>query len=296
MPKPGDVYFRQTEDGRYTAVRVLEVEGKESYVSTTPYLDDEPPSLDHPQLREVVIKNRFSFANEPAILWLTGKPDKSFQYLGNVPLTGDEPKPRRVSYGGKWSGDRGDDSYMEWRWEHDRPAFEAEVRQKREDAKHARNQSQKPKRMMSEKRFWSIIDRLDWKQQGDDRRVLEPAIEALAKLPPKEICMFEERFAYLLYQLDTRAHGNQVRDEPACGEEGYLSADGFLYARCIAVANGQSTFKKILKDPTQLPKEMEFEALLGLAPTAYERSTGDSFDYGTGCSYESFSNAAGWSL
>ena len=43
-----------------------------------------------------------------------------------------------------------------------------------------------------------------------------------------------------------------------------------------------------------MPKDLEFEALLSLAPNAYELKTGKDFEYGTGCSYETFSNVAGW--
>jgi hypothetical protein len=71
-------------------------------------------------------------------------------------------------------------------------------------------------------------------------------------------------------------------------------ADGFLYARCVVVANGKEFYEAVLKDPSKFPKNMEFESLLGLASGAYELKTGKEFEYSTGCSYESFSNPAGW--
>jgi hypothetical protein len=45
-----------------------------------------------------------------------------------------------------------------------------------------------------------------------------------------------------------------------------------------------------------MPKDTEFEALLGIASLAFEAKTGESLDYETGCSYETFSNPAGWKL
>jgi hypothetical protein len=47
-----------------------------------------------------------------------------------------------------------------------------------------------------------------------------------------------------------------------------------------------------------MPKNMEFEALISVAPMAYARRTGreaDELDSGE-LSFETFSNHAGWSL
>src|SRR5207248_2122881 len=105
---------------------------------------------------------------------------------------------------------------------------------------------------------------------------------------------FEERFAHLMYQLDTRAHASNIGEDSCDPESDYVSADGFVYARCVVVANGKEFYEQVLKDPTKMPKDMEFESLLGLASAAYELKTGEQFEYSTGCSYESFSNPAGW--
>lgn len=153
---------------------------------------------------------------------------------------------------------------------------------------------QKPKKMMSEKEFWSIIDLLDWKHQGNDKKVLAPAIKALASKSKTEICRFEERFAYLLYQLDTKAHASNIGEDSYDPASDYVSADGFLCARCVVVANGREFYESVLKDPTKMVKDMEFESLLGLASGSYELKTGEEFEYSTGSSYESFSNPAGW--
>jgi hypothetical protein len=147
---------------------------------------------------------------------------------------------------------------------------------------------------MREDAFWSIIEQLDWKHEGDDEKVLAPAVKALASQSQTEICRFEERLAFLLYQLDTKAHASNIGEGSYKPDSEHMSADGFLYARCVAVANGQKFYESVLRDPTKMPKDMEFESLLGLASAAYQLKTGEDFDYSTGCSCESFSNPAGW--
>jgi hypothetical protein len=78
---------------------------------------------------------------------------------------------------------------------------------------------------------------------------LAPAIKALAAKPKAEICRFEERFAYLLYRLDTKSHASNIGKDAYDPESDYVSADGFLYARCVVVANGREFYEAVLKDP-----------------------------------------------
>ena len=293
MVNPGDVFAVQLPDGRFGAVRVLQTIGRSSLVCTSPYLGRERPDLSEPQIRKTVVKTRFLFKNEPARRWLEGQPPPNFEFLGNLPPAKAETKLECNVYGGKWGESEGQDAFLEWRWLHDRAAFEAEVRQQEAAFERRRQQPQKPKKMMSEEDFWSIIALLDWKQQGNDKKVLAPAVKALATKSKVAICQFEERLAFLLYQLDTKAH---ARHSTASGDldSNYLSADGFLYARCVVVVNGKKFYESVLKNPRKMPKEMEFESLLSLARSAYEKKTGEELDYSTGCSYESFSNVAGW--
>jgi hypothetical protein len=60
------------------------------------------------------------------------------------------------------------------------------------------------------------------------------------------------------------------------------------------VANGHEFYESVLADPTKMPQEMEFEALLSLPGSAFERKTGQPYDHVPPVSYESFQNAAGW--
>jgi hypothetical protein len=294
MSIPGDVFAAKLSDGRYRAVRVLRRVGKSSLICTTEFLGLEPPSLDNPLLRKIVKQKRFFYKNEPAITWLDGTPPKCFELIGNIPLTKTEREKECKVYGGKWDSSAGEEAFFEWRWVHDRAAFEEEARKEVEEFERVSRLPQKPKKMMSEEDFWSIIDQLDWRYEGDDNKVLAPAVKALAAKSKTEIRRFEERLAFLLYQLDTKAHASNIGEHSYDPETNYVSADEFLYARCVVVANGRQFFETVLKNSAKMPKDMEFESLLGLAPTAYESKTGDDFEYSTGCSYESFSNSVGW--
>src|SRR5690242_4753322 len=117
---------------------------------------------------------------------------------------------------------------------------------------------------MNEDAFWSLIAQLDWDEAGDDDAVLEPAVEALAAMEEKDIFKFEDMLAEKLHALDTREHCRACYAgelDPDNGDD-YISADDFLYARCVVVANGREFFEAVRADPTQMPQEMEFEALL----------------------------------
>ncbi len=141
--------------------------------------------------------------------------------------------------------------------------------------------------------FWRIISLFNWKKTGDDDAVIRPAVMALSKMKPADIERFEELLAEKLYALDTEAHAREIGDE-AYRPGKPFSADWFLYERCVVVANGRAYYEAVLADPKQMPKDMEFEALLSVAPLAYERATGEELAHDTPVSYETFSNTAGW--
>lgn len=148
---------------------------------------------------------------------------------------------------------------------------------------------------MDNAQFWRIINLLDWECGGGDQAVLEPAVAALSQLPEDEIAGFEELLSQKLYALDTLSHATNVGEDAYVDKSEYFSVDTFLYARCCVVANGEALYTSVLDHPAEFPKDVEFEALLSLASTAYERKTGvapEGFD--TSVSYETFSNEAGW--
>ena len=149
---------------------------------------------------------------------------------------------------------------------------------------------------MNEKEFWRIIGLLNWKKAGDDDAVMKPSVKELAKRGIEEISAFEEMLSQKLYALDTKVHAQNIGEYAYVDADHHFSVDWFLYARCCVVANGSDLYATVLKDSKQFPKDMEFEALLGLASAAYEAKTGKECEgFDTSVSYETFSNRAAWS-
>jgi hypothetical protein len=298
VPSPGDVYVRKHADGRYGAVRVLRVVDKSILLSTTDYLADHPPMVPEDRLRRPVEQHRFFYQGQRAICWLRGSPPPNFTLVFNLPLSNDEALIECNSYGGSWHEGTGLEVFMEWRWNHDREALEHEVQEDRVRSEQEQRRAalaQRPKRMLAEDTFWSLIDLLDWSNTGDDESVLEPLVSALSGLGKPSIRSFAERLAFCLYSLDTKGHAQHIGVDSFINEAAHFSSDGFLYARCAAVANGRAFYTSVLIDPRRMPKDIEFEALLSAAPTAWERITGEYLDHQAGCSYETFSNISGWS-
>ena len=148
---------------------------------------------------------------------------------------------------------------------------------------------------MEDAAFWSLIDKLDWKHEGDDDKVIRPVVNALAAMPETEIDSFQDILAQKLYALDGRAWARESGDV-WWGEPNSLSVDGFLYSRCVVVANGRAFYEGVMSDPRQMPKDIEFESLLYVARAAVKRKTGrgDAEPEEPNVSYETFSNREGW--
>lgn len=148
---------------------------------------------------------------------------------------------------------------------------------------------------MNDENFWRIIALFNWKKTGDDDAVMQPAVLALQQMSKTAIAEFEDCLAQKLYMLDTQAHAREIGENAYHDDENHhFSVDWFLYERCCVVANGKAFYDQVLADPKLMPKDMEFESLLYLAPNAYEQKTGKELDRITSVSYETYSNKAGW--
>jgi hypothetical protein len=148
--------------------------------------------------------------------------------------------------------------------------------------------------LFSEEDFWNVIHLLDWSQNEENNdKVLAPAIEYLSQLAPALIFRFQDILAEKLFQLDKQIYAENIGEDSYHPEKPF-SADHFLYARACVVANGKAYFEKVLDDPTQMPKDLTFEPLLNLAGKAYQKKTGQDFDYFPTMVYETFSNPEGW--
>lgn len=292
----GDVFITNLPDGRHGTIKVIDHIEKSYLILTSTYIGEEIPTLENEQVNSILYQNRFSYNNIPDVMWYEGKIPDELKHIGNLNVTEKEQKLSRNSYGGKWSVNCGNGVFLEWRWKYDRENFEREINEQREASRILFEKPQKPKKMMCDELFWEIISTLNWNYEGDDDKVLESAVKKLMKMYVKDIKEFEEALAYKLFLLDTKEHANNVADCDLQGNDDFVSADSFLYARCAVVANGSEFYKLVLDEPKNMPKDIEFEPLLYLASTAYELKTKKDFNYTTGCSYESFSNRDGWKI
>ena len=147
---------------------------------------------------------------------------------------------------------------------------------------------------LSEQGFWDLIALLDWQKTRDDEAVLEPVVAALAAAPLRHIYDFKDILSQKLYFLDTARHAAQIGESssPAGSEE--FSPDGFLFARCCAVANGREAYEQARRDPSAMPKDLEFAPLLRIANEAYRRQKGTLLRYVAAYPIETFSNEKGW--
>lgn len=144
----------------------------------------------------------------------------------------------------------------------------------------------------TEEDFWQMIALLDWSQEDDDAAVVEPLIKELESRPLAHIYRFFDLLSEKLWHLDTRRHAQVFLNDPE--EEGYLSADDFLYARCAVVANGHEFYQDVLDHRSEMPADLTFEPLLYVAMTAYKRKTGKDFVAEPAFHYETYSNKEGW--
>lgn len=135
---------------------------------------------------------------------------------------------------------------------------------------------------------------LNWEESGDDEAVVEPVVDCLLQKSDDEIFQFEELLAQKLHALDTKAHAKEIGEDAYINDEEYFSVDGFLYARCVVVANGQELFQHILENPKEFPKDMEFEAILYVAQEAYEQKNDKEWEYVSPTDYETYKNVSGW--
>lgn len=147
---------------------------------------------------------------------------------------------------------------------------------------------------MNKDEFWKVLDLLDWKSTGDDDKVLAPAVKYLSKKSVEDIYEFEELLAESLFAIDGIEFAENIGENSYDGQKNYFSADIFLYARCVALVNGREYYEYVLHNPQEMIKDMEFEALLTLAPEAYKLKEGKEFDYSPKKSYETFSNKKLW--
>ncbi|HRJ90255.1 MAG TPA: DUF4240 domain-containing protein [Pyrinomonadaceae bacterium] len=150
---------------------------------------------------------------------------------------------------------------------------------------------------MDEDIFWEVIKLFDWTKTGNDDAVLRPAVKHLASMPVEDIYKFADILSEKLFLLDGITYASNIGEESYKGEDGHFSVDYFLYVRCCVVANGKDYFNRVKANPTEMPKEMDFEPLLYLPADAYNKKTkSEDYDYEPKYNFETFSNTDGWKM
>jgi len=148
---------------------------------------------------------------------------------------------------------------------------------------------------MNEDVFWKIIESFNWKKTGDDDAVLKPALKILVSMKAEDIKQFAEILAEKLYNLDGLEYASNIGEDSYKGENDFFSSDYFLYVRCCVVANGKEFYESVLNNPTEMPKELDFEPLLYLAEEAYNKKLKTDGEFiETKYSFETFSNTEKW--
>ncbi len=319
--KEGDVFITKLKRNFFGAFKVLkrgtsffeESDGDLLMIGVLDYIDTEKPLINDKNLDQILCCNRFSMSDKYCINFFTDNPKynkiREYEFLGNLPLTDFERKLTfklgsgrdGLSGGFPLSGviesHIGYNAFYEWRWKNEKEEFIKETEkdeiefQKRIEAH--RRSPMKPKKMLNENSFWEIIESIDWTKETDEEKV-GPIINLLAKKKVTEIKQFQENLTYKLFQLDTKEHAKNIGDNSFKNENEHFSLDYFLYVRCCVIANGKNIFEKVLKNPKQTPKDMDFEPLLYLSSSAYELKMKKEFEYETGCDYETYSNIKGW--
>ena len=147
---------------------------------------------------------------------------------------------------------------------------------------------------MTRQDFWDHIGTIDRTalNNGDEDAAIFPLQERLTGLTQADLESFEEHLSQCLYALDGRIYAD------SSGESGD-SDDGFLYARCFVVAQGQEHFEATLRNPGLMPKTVDgwCEALLYPHRQAWASITGNDeseWTFEASVSYESGSNEDLW--
>ena len=144
---------------------------------------------------------------------------------------------------------------------------------------------------MTDAEFWDLIALLGDSPEACDDGPYERLTTVLAARSEDDVLAFADKLAELLFTIDRRDLA-MVSPEP-------LGDDGFLYARCGVIAAGPEAYAAVLADSAAfLPFAVSLgghaDALLEVAPNAYERRTGLEWDHVEPYDFETASNEEGW--
>lgn len=162
FPPPGTVFAARTRDGRFSAGRVLcrQFHGgaQAALVAGTPWLGDELPSLDLPELRKTLIRSHHNWKNDPEVFWVHDPMPPDFIIVGPIELSPNDLAATSYVFTGWQSVPI--QALTQWRWDHDRESLlQDEARQAAEQAEAQRQLNAARAELMRTLTLDSLVDR-----------------------------------------------------------------------------------------------------------------------------------------
>lgn len=135
FPGDGMVFAMPLRDGRIGVCRILRKEIQTipcALVAVSDWIGNEPPPLEDPAIRRILVKTHYKWSNIPEVMWVMSPPPPEFRALGLIRLLPEDTKAQSDWYGG-WNSFP-NHVLLQWRWDHEREALLAEdaAREKQE--------------------------------------------------------------------------------------------------------------------------------------------------------------------
>lgn len=140
--------------------------------------------------------------------------------------------------------------------------------------------------------FWETMNKCDWSIEGDCEKKLKPLVDYLSSLDDIKIFEFDSLMTKLLYELDSRKLFEKYEKNSSNSSD-----DGFLFARCFALINGEKYYNQVKSGDNEEVWELDFESILYVPKDAWsQKHNKDSNKYPcrSFISYKTGSNSELW--
>ena len=131
--------------------------------------------------------------------------------------------------------------------------------------------------------------------RGNHDRVVAPVLRALTMSTPCGRRSCPSSRSWPASCMRSMVGRGRARSDPVGGAARLLSPSMSFSMRVAPPSPmAVSSTRQCSGTRTQMPKDLQFELLLNIAPKAWEATTGKEWDLVTDVSYETYSNRAGW--
>ena len=161
LPEAGTVYAMPLEDGRFGICRVIRKEQREIpcvVVTASDWIGNEPPQLNDPVVRKILVLNHHFFSERPEVVWVSSPPPKEFRMQGKIAVL---PQDAKVPCNclSAWDGLQ-IQVLAQWRWDNQREAVLAEDEKKKLiETEKTNAAAQKRAEYLSSVTFSSLLDK-----------------------------------------------------------------------------------------------------------------------------------------